>query len=174
MGKQRRMRSLLDEKGKPATPSYTKLKVYNAARRAHEALQIGKSAKDGIAKEIRYTDLMDARAKLRDIIRHIARADEIRNRAERAEVQYEALLLIPDIFISIRTLMDLKYLDDKRFDEATLKLEDTRRQLVGWYEYTLEEARKQEEGKALSDDDIDLLYDIPLPPGRRKQGRTAL
>ena len=167
MTKYHSMRSFVDDKGKPIAPPYTKLKSYLKALEAHKGLQIGKSPGESMEREVKYTDVAEIKRTLRKIISLIGKANETRNRVERADILHDALKLVPDCFIDLRTLMDLHLITDKRWSQVTLSLEDLRRQLSGWYQSTLKEAEAQLQGAALKDDDFDLLYDIPESPGRR-------
>lgn len=164
MAKKRSMRSFVDERGEPVKPPYCKLKVYLAAIRTHEGLQIARAEHNGLSREVKYADVMEVKREIREIMCMIGKADETRNRAKRASIQYEALNKIPDIFFSLRTLADLRFISETRWSVVTLELESTRSQMDRWYNYTLEEVKKQENGLPLSDDDIDLFYDIEFPP----------
>lgn len=161
------MKSFVDKDNKPITPSYVHLPCYGKMLKAHEALQIGKSKdKDNpTVKEVRYTDMYEVRKKLRHVGYLIGQANETRDREIRAGYLFEALTEVVDCYLTTRTVLDLHYLTDARFADFTLNAEDVRRQLYGWYTYTLGEIKTQNKtGKRPNDDGLDLFYDIPELP----------
>ena len=171
------MKSFVDKNNKPVDPSFVKLGAYKKMLDAHKALQIGSTkSKDGrgqMEREVRYTDIRDVKCNLRKIGFLIAKANETRNRHSRCECLHEALSLLVDCFLTTRTVLDLQYITKTRWSDFTLNAEDLRRQLYGWYEYTLNEIRQQDSGNAqLPDNDLDLFYDIPELPSR-KMARIA-
>lgn len=159
------MKSFVDKDNKPIAPSYVHLPSYKKMLDAHEALQIGKSKDNKTVKEVRYTDMFEVRRKLRHVGFLIGQANETRNRDLRATYLHDALKEVVDCYLVTRTVLDLHYLSDARFADFTLNAEDLRRQLYGWYNYTLGEIEAQDKtGKRPNDEGLELFYDIPELP----------
>lgn len=154
------MRSLVNAKGRPTLPRYLKLRVYKAALDAHQSLQIGKGMSgNAMAREIRYTDLARAKEDLRRLLAVIAKADETRSRAVRAQMLRSALNIIPEVYINLRCLTDLHYMTEKRWADSTMKLESVRSQLEAWIHFTDNERALQEAGTPLPDSKIEMFFD---------------
>lgn len=163
------MKSFVNEERQPIVPSYVRLSAYKKLLDAHKALQIGSTKnKDGrgqMEREVRYTDIKEVKENLRRIGRNIGLANETRNRTLRADIIWESLNLLVNCYLATRTVLDLHYITETRWADFVLNAEDLRRQLYGWYMYTLEEVKKQKSGKDLDrDNDLDLFFDFPEPP----------
>lgn len=159
------MKPFVDKNNKPITPAYVHLSSYKKMLDAHKALQIGKDKNNPVVREIRYTDIAEVRKNLRTIGFLIGQANETRNRDLRASYLLEALNKLVGCYLATRTVLDLHYLTDSRFADFTLNAEDLRRQLYGWYTYTLSEIEaKNKSGAYPNDTGEDLFYDIPGLP----------
>lgn len=168
------MKSFVDKDNKPVVPSYVHLPSYKAMLDAHKALQIGNRNKHGkgtdrkvneMAREVRYTDINEVKHDLRKIGTLIGKANETRNKRQRADYLWDALNLLVSTYLTTRTVLDLKYMTDTRWSDFVLHAESLRRQLFGWYEYTLNKIEEERQGKSPDDEkDYELFYDIPAPP----------
>lgn len=158
--KKHRMLSYVDENGRVVKPAFVKLGIYKKGLDVYKSLQIGKRPRSNVSREIKYTDISEVKCSVRKIIRLAVKADNVRDREERASIIYDALVIVPELYIILRTLFDLSYITDKRWTDVTLKLESLRRQLYGWYEYTCNEIPLFMDKRSLPDDTHDLLFDI--------------
>lgn len=168
------MKSFIDKDNEPIVPSYVQLPSYKSMLEAHKALQIGNRNKHGkgtdrrvdeMAREVRYTDIKDVKHDIREIGTLIAKANETRNKVQRADYLWDALNLLVGSFLMCRTVLDLGYITKTRWSDYVFHAESLRRQLYGWYTYTLNLIQQEKDGKPHEDgNDYELFYDIPEPP----------